>query len=480
MKLIERMYFWGRLALCALMAVAGLVAMCETAHAAQAGDSANTDNAALLKRGEYLATAGDCVACHTAPKGRPFAGGLPLATPLGNIISTNITPSKTDGIGNYTYEQFSDAVRKGIRADGAHLYPAMPYTSYAQVTDDDMKALYVYFMQGVTAVDEAAPATSLPFPFNIRLSMAGWNLLFLNPKPFEADPTKSADWNRGAYLVKGLAHCSTCHSPRNALMAEDSKQDLAGGAVGTWYAPNITSDVNSGVGAWSEADLVSYARTGHAVDHAQAAGPMAEAVDNSLRHLNDADLQAIAVYLKTVPAIHQAADTQPPNTWGKPVNALDDIRGVAWPADVNQLSGPQLYDGYCASCHQAKGEGASDGGLPSLFHNTALGRTNTNNLVMVMLDGVHRQADTPDILMPAFAQLLTDQQITTLGNYLLKQYGNVNATVTLEQVRTLRAGGESSSLVEFARAGIAIAVLIIVGIVVLLVVRRSRRYARTV
>jgi mono/diheme cytochrome c family protein len=475
MKLTERMYFWGRLALCALTAAAGLAAMCETAHAA---DTAGADNASLLKRGEYLATAGDCVACHTAPKGKPFAGGLPLATPLGNIVSTNITPSKTDGIGNYTYEQFSDAVRKGIRADGAHLYPAMPYTSYAQVTDDDMKALYAYFMEGVTPVDEAAPATSLPFPFNIRLSMAGWNLLFLDSKPFEADPTKSAEWNRGAYLVNGLAHCSTCHSPRNALMAEDSSQNLAGGAVGTWVAPNITSDANSGVGAWSEAELVSYMRTGHALDKAQAAGPMAEAVDNSLRHLNDPDLQAMAVYLKTVPAIHHAADTQPPSTWGKPVNALDDVRGVAWPADVNQLSGPQLYDGYCASCHQAKAEGASDGGLPSLFHNTALGRTNTNNLVMVMLDGVHRQADTPDMLMPGFAELLTDQQIATLGNYLLKQYGNANATVTVEQVRTLRAGGESSSLVGLARTGIAIAALIIIGIVMLLVVRRSRRRVR--
>lgn len=476
MKPIERVYFWGRLALCVLTVMAGLAAMCETAHAAE---PTSADTAELLKRGQYLATAGDCVACHTAPQGKPFAGGLPLATPLGNIISTNITPSKTAGIGNYTYEDFSDAVRKGIRADGAHLYPAMPYTSYVQVNDEDMKALYAYFMQGVTPVDDAAPATSLPFPFNVRLSMAGWNLLFLDTKPFEADPTKSAEWNRGAYLVKGLAHCSTCHSPRNALMAEESSHDLAGGAVGPWFAPNITSDANSGVGAWSEADLVSYLGKGHAIDKAQAAGPMAEAVDNSLRHLNDADLKAMAVYLKTVPAVHQAADTQPPGTWGKPVSDLEDVRGVAWPADANQLSGAQLYDGYCATCHQAKGQGASDGGLPSLFHNTALGRTNTNNLVMVMLDGVHRQADTPDMLMPGFADLLTDQQVATLGNYLLKQYGNANATVTVEQVRTLRAGGETSSLVGLARAGIIIAALVVIGIVVLLVVRRSRRHVRT-
>lgn len=470
MKLTERMYLLGGLALSALTAFAAVAAMCETAHAADA------DNAALLKRGEYLATAGDCVACHTAPKGKPFAGGLALATPLGNIISTNITPSKTQGIGNYTAKQFADAVRKGVRADGAHLYPAMPYTSYAQVSDDDMKALYVYFMQGVTPVDTAAAETALPFPFNIRLSMAAWNMLFLNSKPFEPDPSKSADWNRGAYLVRGLAHCSTCHSPRNQLMAEDTSRELSGGVVGTWYAPNITSDVNSGIGSWTEEDIATYLRTGHALNKAQAAGPMAEAVDNSLRHMNAADLQAMAVYLKSVPPIHAAADTQAADSWGNPVNALDDVRGVAWPADANKLSGAQLYDGYCATCHQAKGEGASDGGLPSLFHNTALGHSNTNNLVMVMLEGVHRQADTPDVLMPGFAALLSDQQIATLGNYLLKQYGNPSASVTEEQVKTLRAGGEPSSLVLLARLGMGVVLIIVIGLV-LLISRRSRRHS---
>jgi mono/diheme cytochrome c family protein len=471
MKLTERISFWGSVALCALTACAGVLAMCETAHAADA------DDAQLIKRGQYLAVAGDCVACHTAPKGKQFAGGLALSTPLGNVISTNITPSKTHGIGNYTYEQFSNAVRKGIRSDGAHLYPAMPYTSYAMVSDDDVKALYTYFMHGVAPVDEAAPETALPFPFNIRMSMAAWNLLFLNPKPFEADRSKSAEWNRGAYLVKGLAHCSTCHSPRNTLMGEDVSRDLAGGAVGTWHAPNITSDVNSGVGAWSEADLVDYLRTGHAHDKAQAAGPMAEAVDNSLRHLSNDDLHAMAVYLKTVPAVHDAADIRPSNAWGKAGSEVEDVRGVAWSADVNQLSGAQLYDGYCASCHQAKGEGSNDGGLPSLFHNTALGRANTDNLVMVMLEGVKHQADTPDVLMPGFAGLLSDQQITTLGNYLLKRYGNPDATITREQVRTLRAGGEASSLITIAHGGM-IAVLIVIAALIALFVARKRRRAQ--
>ena len=237
----------------------------------------------LIQRGKYLSTAGDCVACHSVPGGKPFAGGLALPTPIGEIIATNITPSKTAGIGNYTLEQFSDAVRKGIRADGQHLYPAMPYTSYAKVSDDDIQAMYAYFMNAVPPVDTPTQATALPFPFNIRLSMAGWNLLFLDNKVFVADAARDAEWNRGAYLVQGLTHCGTCHTPRNLLMAEMPSKELAGGDVGTWHAPNITSDLNSGIGGWDTAELVAYLKTGESLGKGQAAGPMAEAVDHSLQ-----------------------------------------------------------------------------------------------------------------------------------------------------------------------------------------------------
>ncbi|MGF6572982.1 mono/diheme cytochrome c family protein [Paraburkholderia sp. GAS333] len=436
----------------------------------------HADEGDLVKRGEYLAKAGDCIACHSAPQGKPFAGGLPLATPLGEIVSTNITPSKTNGIGNYTLDQFSAALRQGVRADGQHLYPAMPYTSYAKVSDDDVKALYAYFMQGVAPVDTSPPSTDLPFPFNVRLSMAAWNLLFLDRQPFNADPAKSVEWNRGAYLVQGLAHCSTCHTPRNALMAEDTSASLGGSVVGTWYAPNVSSDATSGIGSWSEDEIAAYLRTGHVVGRAQAAGPMAEAVDNSFQHLSDSDLHAMAVYLKSAAPVHNAADRQAADTWGAAKSSLDEIRGVPLPADANQMSGPQIYDAYCASCHQAHGEGAGQGidgpGLPSLFHNTALGHANTNNLVMVMLEGVHRQDSAPDVLMPAFGHLLSDQQIATLGNYLLKQYGNPDASVTVQQVTTLRKGGEASPLIMIARIGMALAALIVLGIVVLLIRRR--------
>ena len=452
---------------------AALIASAGISIAAYAAD----DN--LVKRGEYLARAGDCIACHSAPQGKPFAGGLSIATPLGNIVSTNITPSKTHGIGNYSLDQFGAALRRGVRADGQHLYPAMPYTSYAQVSDDDVNALYAYFMQGVAPVDTSPSPTALPFPFSVRLSVAPWDMLFLDRKPFAPDSSKSVEWNRGAYLVRGLAHCSACHTPRNLLMAEDKSLDLGGSVVGTWYAPNISSDPTSGIGSWSEAEIAGYLKTGHVIGRAQAAGPMAEAVDNSFQHLRDDDLRAMAVYLRTTPPVHQAGDHQPAYAWGSPKAGFEEIRGEPLPQDANRMSGPQLYDAYCSSCHQARGEGVGQGidgpGLPSLFHNSALGHTNTNNLVMVMLEGVHRQAGAPDTLMPAFGHLLSDQQIATLGNYLLKQYGNPDSSVTTEQVKTLRSGGEKPVLVTIVRAGMVVGALFVIGILAFLMLARRRK-----
>ncbi|CAL62680.1 Putative cytochrome c [Herminiimonas arsenicoxydans] len=436
------------------------------AHAAADADQ--------ITRGQYLATAGDCIACHSVPGGKPMAGGLALPTPIGNIIATNITPSKTHGIGNYTLEQFSAALRKGVRADGQRLYPAMPYTSYAQVSDEDVQAMYAYFMQGVTAVDAApAESTALPFPFNIRWSMAAWNMLFLNSKPFVADSSKSVEWNRGAYLSRGLAHCSTCHTPRNVLMAEDVSRELAGGEVGTWHAPNITADANSGVGGWSVAELVEYMRDGRTAAKGQASGPMAEAVDHSFRHLTPADLQAIAVYVKSVPAIRDAADTKPVYAWGEANNQLNSIRGVDLPKDLSQMTGPQLYDAHCATCHQASAQGSFDGALPPLSHNTALGRSNSNNVVMVILDGIQRHTATSDILMPDFRNTLSDQQIATLGTYLSAQYGNPAAKVTAAQVKELRSGG-TSNLVALVQGGMAVAVLVLIA-ALFFFMRRKRR-----
>ena len=452
----------------------------------QTQSQAPAADAELIRRGEYLARAGDCIACHTAAQGKPFAGGLAIPTPLGEIVSTNITPSKTHGIGNDTLAQFSAAVRQGIRADGAHLYPAMPYASYARLTDADVSALYAYFMSAVTPVDTSPRETALPFPFNVRMSMAIWNALFANDKPFVADPSKSVEWNRGAYLVRGLAHCSECHTPRNTLMGEDTSRSLGGAVVGTWYAPNISSDPTSGLGGWSEDQIAAYLRSGHVAGRAQAAGPMAEAIDDSLHALTNDDLRAMAVYLKSTPPVRNAGDTQPPYAWGEAKPAVDSIRGVPLPDDANLMTGAQLYDAHCAACHQANGEGVAEvpggegPGLPSLFHNTALGHANTNNLVMVMLEGVHRRDGTPDVLMPGFGHVLSDQQITTLANYLLGQYGNPSASVTVDQVRDLRrdaaSGQGTSPLVTITRVGLAVIAVLVIALVAFGL--RSKRSAR--
>ena len=432
------------------------------------------DNAEV-ERGRYLATAGDCVACHTAPGGKSMAGGLALASPLGSIYSTNITPSKAHGIGNYTLQQFTDALRHGKRADGANLYPAMPYTAYAKTTDEDIAAMYAYFMQGVQAVDDApAKQTDLPFPFNIRASLSVWNAMFHDATPYKADASQPPEWNRGAYLAQGLAHCTTCHTPRTALMAEDAKRSLGGADLGGWYAPNITSHASSGIGSWTEDELVAYMSGKPVPGKGPAAGPMAEAVDHSLKHLSAEDLKAIAVYVKSVPAVDDGSLKQSAASFGKQTDALDSVRGVDLPKDYNAMTGAQIYDGYCAACHQAQGQGTEGGGLPSLFNNTSLGHANSNNLVQVLLHGIERHG--ADSVMPGFAHELTDQQITSLGNYLLTSYGNPSAKVTEQQVAQLRdpaAAGSGSSLLTLARIGMAVGVIVVLALIAWLVRRRK-------
>ena len=431
-----------------------------------------------LSHGEYVNILGDCVACHTVPGGEPFAGGLKLPTPIGDIIATNITPSSTTGIGDYTLEQFDAAVRKGVRADGKRLYPAMPYTAYAKVSDEDIAAMYQWFMNEVEPSDYQPPRTELPFPFNIRISMAAWNLLFLDDEPFTPDASQTEQWNRGAYLVEGLTHCGTCHSPRNLLMAESSTGALSGGAVGAWSAPDITPDPDTGIGDWSTEEIVQYMKTG-SIAKSQASGPMAEAVDHSLRYVTDEDLQAMAVYLKSVPAGEREDIDQAVHTWGEQGNQLAEVRGVGWPDDPDQLSGPQLFDAYCAACHQASGQGTPDAVMPALFNNTATGRTQTNNLALVILGGIHWVSEGHEIHMPGFAHELSDQQIATLSNYLLDLYGNPDAQVTSDQVQGLREGTATADgqpdLVLLARIGILVGVIVVVLILAWRVRRRRRR-----
>jgi mono/diheme cytochrome c family protein len=459
---------------CLLIGVAG--SLWAVAVHADTGESPE-----LIKRGEYLAKAADCGACHTAPRGKPFAGGLAIVSPVGTIYSSNITPSTGFGIGRYTEEQFARAVRRGIRADGANLYPAMPYTSYAIFTDDDVRALYRYFLQGVAPVDAPATRTDLPFPMNIRASMMGWNLLFLNDKPFKPDPQQSESWNRGKYLVQGAAHCSACHTPRGFLMQERAGQAFAGGQVGAWYAPNITSDGTSGIGSWSQDELVQYLRNGDARGKAQAAGNMGEAVEHSFQYLSDGDLNAMATFVRTVPAIHDAADQTSRFDFGKASSDVGVLRGkYGVQSDNGNPTGAELFQGNCASCHSPLGQGSKDGYYPSLFSNSALGSRNPNNLIAAILNGVNRTTAKGQAYMPGFAAgprglaALTDQEIVLLGNYLLQHYGRPGIVVTTQQVAEVRGGGPTSSLVTLARIGVALAVIALILVVFFLVSRALR------
>jgi fructose 5-dehydrogenase cytochrome subunit len=448
---------------------------CRTAvaHADEAAGSAE-----LIKRGEYLAKAADCGACHTAPHGKPFAGGLAITSPVGTIYSTNITPSVDHGIGRYTEEAFARAVRRGIRSDGANLYPAMPYTSYSILTDEDVRALYNYFTHGVAPVEATGPRTHLPFPMNIRVSMMGWNLLFLNGHPFQPDPGQSEAWNRGKYLVEGAAHCSACHTPRGFLMQERAGRAFAGGPVGAWYAPNITSDLNSGIGSWGQSELVQYLRTGDARGKAQAAGDMGEAVEHSFQYLSEADVNAMATYVRTVPAIHNPADRSSRFSFGKASSDLGLLRGRSGIRnDDGDPTGAELFQANCASCHSAFGQGSKDGYYPSLFSNSALGTNNPSNLIATILNGVNRTTAIGQDYMPGFAggpndlAALTDREIVLLANYLLERYGPPGVVITAEQVAEVRRGGPSSSLVTLARVGISAVAIVVVFIFIFVLVR---------
>lgn len=422
----------------AIVLVVGLVAGGGTAWATGTSTSSEASADPVVARGAWLATAADCIACHTAPSGgAPYAGGNAIHSPVGTIWSTNITPSRKDGIGNYTEAQFARALREGVRADGERLYPAMPYTSYTLLSDADVHALYRYFMSGVKPVDVPAPRTKLAFPFGVRGAMAGWDLLFNRSGRFVSDPHKSVEWNRGAYLVNALAHCSSCHTPRNVLFAEDVDRRFAGAHVDGWYAPPITADLRTGIGAWTTTQLVDYLQTGDVPHRALVAGPMADAIDHSFAKLDRADLSAIATYLLDgipTPSASSAAQAS-----GSAAAERDEatLRGVSRAA---QPSGAQLYSGNCAACHQIDGNGTRDGDAPSLIAISDVQRDDPDNLIMAILHGVDREGARPR-LMPAFANEMNDQEVATLVNYVRERFGTgTHATpVSSEAVHRLRS-----------------------------------------
>jgi mono/diheme cytochrome c family protein len=372
-----------------------------------------------IERGRYLTIAGDCAACHTVPgSDRPYAGGRPIETPFGNLVAPNITPDLDTGIGAWSDDAFVNAMTKGIRPDGANLYPAMPYTYYTKITRDDALAIRAY-LNTVPAVRNAVRANQLPFPFDVRTGMKAWNALHFAPGTFEPVAGKSPEWNRGAYLAEGLMHCGLCHTPKNSLGGDENKEKLQGYALQGWFAPNITNDDRRGLGSWSIEDIVAYLKTGHN-KIAAASGPMAEEVARSSSKLTEADLRGIAVYLKDQPG--QAHEPAP---------AADG---------TTMKVGAAIYTDICSACHTAKGTGVAEL-FPSLAGSPSVQSTDPASLIHVVLRGarsVQTDGAPTGPAMPAFGWLMTDEQVAAVTTFIRQSWGNAASAVSADEVGRAR------------------------------------------
>jgi nicotinate dehydrogenase subunit B len=412
-------------ALCAAVVGIGAAVLPGRAIVPIARPDASVYSTATIARGKQLAALGDCAVCHTDINGVLNAGGRPLETPFGMIHSTNITPDVETGIGAWSYTAFERAMREGIHRDGRHLYPAFPYTHFAKTAEADLQALYAYLMAQTPARAENK-TNALAFPFNLRPLMAGWNALFHQPKPFQADPTKSELWNRGAYLVEGLGHCSACHSPRNALGAERLNAYLAGGFSESWEAPALTSLSQAPI-PWSEDELFAYLRAGESRFHGTAAGPMAPVV-KELAALPDQDIRAMAVYLGSFN--DNAIDRPAQDALAAKLEAATGTRQSA-----ASSVGARLYQGACAVCHEVGGAPLF-GSRPSLALNSNLHSASPDNLIQVILHGIAAPVSSDLGYMPAFRDSLTDGQVGELASYLRRQFApdkpawsNIHATI---------------------------------------------------
>jgi mono/diheme cytochrome c family protein len=413
------------------MAFAGgsMVALADYTGANPTGVPKELAQGDLIKRGEYLAHAADCVACHTAPGAQPYAGGFAFNLPvIGTMYSTNITPDKETGIGNYTDQQFLDALHKGVRADGQLLYPAMPYTTYAYMTDADALAIKAYLFS-LPAVRAPAKEDRVVWPFNQRGLMAAWNLFYNPDARFRPNTAQTAEWNRGAYLAEAMGHCGECHTPRNLADAIDNHRKFAGALTAGWRAYNITSDKAAGLGDWSDADLSTYLSTGHADGHGGSAGPMGEATDNSLTFLTPGDIHALVVYLRSVPA----ASSDLPHTVEAPAPA-SHREGATAGLDPR---GEQVFAGACASCHDWTGVSPTSK-YATLTGVRAVNDPSATNVAQTVINGVDRQTAEGRIFMPAFGEGYSDDDIAAVSNYVTTRFGAQGAHLTAMDIASLR------------------------------------------
>ncbi len=415
------------------------LASCAASHMAFADTT--PDDSALVKQGEYIARTGDCMACHTVGNNKAYSGGLGIKSPFGIIYSTNISPDPKFGIGDYTEKEFADAVRKGVRKDGAYLYPAMPYPSYAKMTDQDIHALYVYFMHGVQPVAEQAKQTDLSFPFNQRWGIMFWDKLFTDDGAFKPTASRSDEINRGAYLVQAAGHCGSCHTPRAISMQEkayddSSDQYLAGTELNGWNVPSLRAggDGSKGIDGWSVQDIVDYLQTGRNV-HAAVGGEMTAVIQHSTSHMTDADVKAIAEYLKTLPQKYAAGDSKSFSEDAR--KKTEDQLTQA----TNLTAGQRVYLDNCAACHFVSGKGAPNV-FPPLAGTALANSANPTGLVAIILNG-SRLPTTPkaptQLAMPDFGWRLNDQQVADLATFIRSGWGNNQTAVSAADVKKIRA-----------------------------------------
>jgi alcohol dehydrogenase (quinone), cytochrome c subunit len=389
---------------------------------------------------EYLARAGDCVACHSIPGGKAFAGGLKMGTPLGAIYSTNITPDPETGIGRYSLADFDRAVRQGIAKDGHRLYPAMPYPSYVKLTDADVTALYRFFMKQVPPVRQPNLKGEIPALLSIRWPLAIWNFFFVPSGSYETKPDHDAAWNRGAYLVQGLGHCGACHTPRGIGLQEKALDDsspiyLAGATLDAWYAPSLRGNMQTGLGTWSTKDISEFLKHGHN-RVGTAFGSMIDVINNSTPYLSDSDIDAIANYLKSLPA-----------TSTQQAVAYNDVATVALRNGTAAQPGSAVYTGACVSCHGFDAQGFTPY-MPALAGNPVVLDDDPSSLINLMLNGsIPLVAEgTPDAYrMPQFRQQLSDPEIADVITFIRNSWGNQAPAVTALQVAKLRKTTDPTS-----------------------------------
>lgn len=418
--------------------------------ATNAGDATNTTdaNAALIARGAYLAKAADCAGCHTAapvpgPAGAapkltvPFAGGLGMSSPFGTIYSSNITPDPVNGIGRYSYDDFARALREGVAPGGKRLYPAMPFPSFAKISDDDLHALYAYFMHGVKPTGVPAPQTHLPFPFNQRWALMFWDWAFVPSGRYKPEPTRDAQWNRGAYLVQSLGHCGACHTPRGPAYEErgydgDAHLYLTGGTNDHWFAPNLTADRGSGLGRITAPEIAAFLKHGHGAGLITF-GSMVQVVEDSTQYLSDDDLAAIAAYLKSLPVREPAGHYDMHSR-----AALQTVQALKT-GDVER-PGAGIFQSYCARCHQQDGNGVAQK-YPRLAGNPAVIAAQSTSLVRLLVEG-GQSPNTEDgpmpRKMPSFAGKLTDAEMAAVLTFIRNTWGNAAPPVTTRDVSSVR------------------------------------------